>query len=246
MWGILKNDLYVNQKTNRNRLMVVLLWSVVFFIPVKKQSLDEVRIFWNIVYFLAGCITAFLFLFTANASVTEAVQEDEKTDWQNFLLASPVVVKKQVWVKYIETFALYGLACAYALLLFQIVKWNNGITIPKSIIAVVGLFFLFQSVIELPLVFRVGSRYGNYVKMGAVFTILFVIMMYLLYGPIDGVLGAEQIFNSIAKLASGEWSIADWMQVGKVVVPVAILLMYVVSGWVSCQIFNTEKLLEKQ
>ena len=246
MWGILRNDLYVNRKTNRNRLIVVLLWSVVFFIPVKKQSLEEVGVFWNIVYFLAGCITAFLFLFTANASVTEAVQEDEKTNWQNFLLASPVGVKKQVWVKYIETFALYGLVCMYALLLFQIVKWNNGITIPKSIVTVVGLFFLFQSVIELPLVFRVGSRYGNYVKMGAVFTILFVILMYLLYGPIDGVLGADQIFTFIAKLANGERSIADWLQTGKVVVPVGILLLYMISGWVSCRIFDSEKLLEKQ
>ena len=164
----------------------------------------------------------------------------------NFLVAAPVVVKKQVWVKYIETFVLYGLACAYALLLFQIVRWNNGIMIPKSIIAVVGLFFLFQSVIELPLVFRVGSRYGNYVKMGAVFTILFVIMMYLLYGPIDGVLGADQIFTFIAKFASGERSITDWLQAGKVVVPVAILLMYVISGWLSCRIFNAEKILEKR
>ena len=58
MWGILRNDLYVNQKTNRNRLILVLLWSVVFFIPIKKQSLEEVGVFWNIVYFLAGCITS--------------------------------------------------------------------------------------------------------------------------------------------------------------------------------------------
>ncbi len=245
MWGILRNDLYVNQKTNRNRLILVLLWSVVFFIPIKKQSLEEVGVFWNIVYFLAGCITVFLFLFTANASVTQAVQADEKSNWQNYLLASPVAVKKQGWAKYIETFALYGLVCAYALLLFQIVKWNNGITIPKSIVAMAGLFFLFQSVIELPLVFRVGSRYGNYVKLGAVYTILFVILMYLLYGPIDGVLGANQMFNFIAKLANGERSIADWLQAGKVVVPVAILLMYVISGWLSCRIFNAEKTLEK-
>lgn len=245
MWGVLRNDVYVNKKANTIRLIVVLFWSVLFFLPIKKQSLDELGQFWNIVYFLAGCITAFLFLFMANASIAGALQEDEKTGWMSFLLASPVTVKKRVWMKYIETFALYVLAVAYALLLFRIVKWNNDITIPDSIAVVIGLFFLFQSVIELPLAFRVGSGYGNYVKMGAAFFILLVITLYLLYGPIDSMPGTEQFFAYIEKLENGEQSITEWIRSGmkteKVLIFVGIIGLYVLSGVLSCRIFNSDK-----
>lgn len=250
MSGILLNDLYVNKKMIWLRSGIVFCLGVLFLIPIKEEILEDNLLLFSILYPLVGILSLVFALICANQTIHEAISEDEKTDWQNFLLSVPSGVRGLVWMKYVETFVIYIGICLLHVVLFQVVEWMTGISIPKTIILLCGCFFFLQSALELPLMFRLGSRYGNYIKMGMGFALVFGVILYLLYGPIDGGVNVNSVLTHLIAWVNRDEAGIRWFEnvknTASYAVPLIILIIYFLSGCLSCKVFHSEKIIDKQ
>ena len=123
----------------------------------------------------------------------ELFRYDEREKWCCFAASTPQTLKGQVLVKYYFTLAAHSVILFVGMLcdcVFVGVMGNTAV----SCISTGVLFYcisLILNALEYPFYFRFGSDHGGQVKAASVWTIILLIMIYLLFGDISFLLNME-------------------------------------------------------
>ena len=180
---------------------------------------------------LAVMIAPFILFSITNS---ELFRYDEREKWCCFAASTPQTSKGQVQVKYYFTLA------AHSVMLFV------GMLCDTVFIAVVGstavtcmmtgvLFFcisLIMNALEYPFYFRFGSEHGAQVKGASIWTVILLIMIYLLFGDISFLLDGNlaDFFASLFSSTSMMWAMA--------LLPAASLVIFYLSYLVSLKMYR--------
>lgn len=252
MWGLVLKDFYISKKTIIfNYLYCVAGFILIAFcskMPSLSEDIDKQTASFLLTILIA-IIELALFMGCSNMIIS-FIKEDEKMQWQNYIVSSPIIIKKQVLTKYLEILTMYGLAYVITVIGCAIVKMMSGITINNKMALYMALFVAFQTAIELPIVFKIGSRYVNYFKIGFLFTIVYGVVLYLLYGKLPDILSIDSAIDFFSRIIQNEPDAINkykrFKDVCKYAFPIGIALLCVISFFVSCKIYNPEKTLEKE
>lgn len=168
---------------------------------------------------------------------------DESKKWACFIVSSPKGAKGQVLSRYTVIFLLSAITAASAvlmdLLIFIITKVVIDVKPDMNIKIVAVLFFamIFLDALELPFLFRFGSKRGAFVKMMMGLVIIIVVMIYLLFGPLpedmDGFMDAVMQFIDDFRhgITPKAVKIFCW------VFPFVSLGAFVISYFISCKFY---------
>lgn len=172
---------------------------------------------------------------------------DHSKKSKHFLMATPLCVKGCVASKYYEGIIIPIVGFIY-LEVFQLTCGAfTGNLIDHSLLFVCMVFVsLFFGSLSIPFYIRFGQK-GTHIKTAILLTILFVILVYGLFGDISMFIGndpMDQFFNVIiyfsdTKTLFSRFSGPDdprilWL----VVTPILILVMYYVSYRISCMLYR--------
>lgn len=202
MWGIIKNDIFVNRKSIIFRIIIMLLASVVFVIPFSETMMEDmvVRMILNCLCFVLA-LGIFICL---GGLVSALIQEDEKTEWKAYVSTTKAGDKGRITEKYIMSVLTFVVALLYILLINIAAEKINGIAIDEWLIMGVFFFFIIQSAVELPFMLRFGSKYGMLVKQCVLFALIFGVIVYFLYGPIPSFLSdQDKVVEWVLKIFGG-------------------------------------------
>lgn len=229
MWGLMLKDLYVNRRAVGIYSALAGACSVFFMIPFNAQTMETLGFIYTMlgVLWLAG-----IFVLTG-ALENELLLSDETAGYQQFVLSSPMGVKGQVLSKYYTCLLISLLGAFWCILLTEISNMvtgtENGLLLP-----VIVLFYLqiFLRAVELPFLFGLGARYGNYVKMCVGMVLLFSVMNHAMYGKNFQLLTIDRLvdyFNgfSMEQLADGALLAWGLLLAGS-------LVLFYVSYYLSC------------
>lgn len=229
MWGLMLKDLYVNRRAIGIYGALAGACSVFFMIPFNAQTMETLGFIYTMlgVLWLAG-----IFVLTG-ALENELLLSDETTGYQQFVLSSPMGGKGQVLSKYYTCLLISLLGAFWCILLTEISDMvtgtENGLLLP-----VIVLFYLqiFLRAVELPFLFGLGARYGNYVKMCVGMVLLFSVMNHAMYGKNFRM----QTFDSLMEYISGfsMEQLADGALLAWGLMLVGSLVLFYVSYHVSC------------
>ena len=122
----------------------------------------------------------------------ELFRYDEREKWCCFAASTPQTLKGQVLVKYYFTLAAHSVILFVGMLCDCVFVGVTDTAV--SCISTGVLFYcisLILNALEYPFYFRFGSDHGGQVKAASVWTIILLIMIYLLFGDISFLLNME-------------------------------------------------------
>lgn len=194
----------------------------------------------------AGLTQAFFLVCSAICvafSHSNTLSCDESKNWAYFIVSSPKGAKGQVLSRYTVTFLLSVITAAAAvlmeLLIFILTKVVIDVEPDMNIKIVAVLFFamIFVDALELPFLFRFGSKRGAFVKMMMGLVLIIAVMIYLLFGPIpedmDGLMNAVMQFIDDFRHGITPKAVKIFCRV----FPFVSLGAYVISYFISCKFY---------
>lgn len=229
MWGIMLKDFYVNRKELQIYSGLIFMCSLFFFIPFSEELLEKL----SVMYSLFQLIAIFCIFLCIGRIQTAFLSSDERNCYCQFIFSSPCGLRGQVLSKYYSCLFLSIFGSFWCIFLLGI----NGLVTNRIYsleIYIMVLFYLqlFLRAIEFPFLFRFGTKYGNYYKTGIVFIILFIIIVYGLYGDISHIPSAYKLIAYIANLDTTALSSKLIFLFG--LQPVISLFSFYVSYYISC------------
>lgn len=181
---------------------------------------------------MTAAIIAPFILFSITNS--ELFRYDEREKWCCFAASTPQTSRGQVQVKFYFTLA------AHSVILFV------GMLCDTAFIAVVGntavsgmtvgmLFYcisLIMNALEYPFYFRFGSEHGAQVKGASIWTVVLLIMIYLLFGDISFLLDGNMtgFFASLFSSSAMMWNMA--------LLPAVSLVLFYLSYLISLKMYR--------
>lgn len=181
--------------------------------------------------------SAILFMIL-NGMQGEMFKKDERRIWVNYAVSLPTSVVGQVKVKYYYFFIINSIA----LFVTQCNEWIIKAVDMKSSglgASVAFMFFMLYLVIfaiDMPFTFRFGRTFGGYMKTVLMLVLIFIMMLYGLFGDISMFLGEDEIevaiFKFLEMLFSNE-AVAISMGLGCW----AVLGFYFLSYKLSCKLY---------
>lgn len=179
MWGLMVKDLYVNRREIGIYSVLAGACSVFLMIPFSARTMEMLGPF----YTLLGAVCLLGIFAALGALENGLLLPDEDAGYQQFVLSSPLGVRGQVRSKYYLCLLISLLGAFWCVLLTAISAMVTGMDSGLLLLAV-ALFYLqiCLRAVELPFLFGLGARYGNYVKMGVGLVVIFIVMNHALYG----------------------------------------------------------------
>lgn len=161
--------------------------------------------------------------------------EDERKVSAYFWCSTPRGMKGVVAAKYGAVLLSGLLVTTYAVIVDQLVcvieKESNHIAVIAIALLVIQLF---MRSIEMPFVFFLGSRYGNYVKTCILGVVILIIIGYFLFGNVPESFSFESILDYLNRIfGDGKWEKKRNMIIGGAAVIVAV--MYYLSYRIACK-----------
>lgn len=233
MQGLLLKDLYVYKKEILIFSGLILVCSVLFFIPFSLEQIEYMSILYPIgkVFFI-GCI-----FFALGAIENGLFSEDEQIGYCQFILSAPQGGKGHVQSKYYECMFINILGAFWCLFICAVSDMLTNVMSGMEIWIMLLFFFqLFLRAVEMPFLFRFGSRYGNYYKTGIGLLVLFVILTYGLYGDISHMRTLEEFLDWFSNLSDTQLSDGSMLLCG--ILPMLCLIFYYVSYLFSCRAYT--------
>lgn len=205
MWGLIRKDFYVNRKEIGIYSALAGGCSVFLMIPFGAGTMEEL----GLLYSLIGAIWLIGIFILIGTLENGLLLPDEDCGYEQFVLSSPLGVKGQVLSKYYICLAISLAGAFWCILLAQVSVAVTGVENGLTLVVVL-LFYLqiFLRAVELPFLFGLGARYGNYVKMGAALILLFLSLNHMLYGKGRLFRSFEEVLDwlgnfSVEQLADG-------------------------------------------
>jgi uncharacterized membrane protein YciS (DUF1049 family) len=99
------------------------------------------------------------------------------------------------------------------------------------------LFFLqlFLRAVETPFLVRYGSKSGKQVKLLVLLGAVFLVIVYLLFGPLPD---SDTVFETIVNWFSGENKLSGMLLGAAAILPYMIVALYYVSYRISCRLYQ--------
>lgn len=229
MWGLIRKDLYVNRKEIGIYSALAGGCSIFLMIPFGAKTMEEL----GLLYSLLGAMWLIGIFILIGTLENGLLLPDEDCGYEQFVLSSPLGIKGQVLSKYYICLAISLVGAFWCILLAQISITVTGVENELTLVVVL-LFFLqiFLRAVELPFLFGLGARYGNYVKMGAGLIMLFLALNHILYGKGRLPGSFEEVLDwlsnfSVEQLADGAVLVMGLAMVGS-------LALFYGSYYLSC------------
>jgi hypothetical protein len=89
--------------------------------------------------------------------------------------------------------------------------------------------------VETPFLVRYGSKSGKQVKLLVLFGVVFLIIVYLLFGPLPD---SNTIFDTIVNWFSSNDKLSGVLLGIAAILPYMILALYYISYRISCQLYQ--------
>lgn len=206
-----------------------------FFILVSVINKETVNFF-----HIAGFIFTFVgidLLFLQNIFLT-----DENPVQKNFFSCSPLGIKGYVREKYLIVLISSVLFCAAAL----IINYST-MNLPKkadlgAYIVIATNFLIVKNAINLPFMARFGTKAGNIIKSSVFYIIIFVGIMYLLFGDLGSITSFDKFMGDLVDFFSNlkeELSSTKKLMLESVFIgiPIALALLFA-SYKICCKAFK--------
>ncbi|MBQ2800761.1 MAG: ABC-2 transporter permease [Lachnospiraceae bacterium] len=197
MRGLILKDFYINKKNWFLSLVVVLVLSIPYFIPLTSLHPDQA----TLLKLLQIADIIFIYLCFGDAQ-TSVFSGDERKVWANYIMSSPSTARGQVRSKYCESVFLSVFCALWCICLLNL---QDALSDTDTSLKLVILLFFLQFILralEFPFFIRFGSRHGNYYKLGLLLLIGFLLLIYGLYGDISMLPSFEEMISWSSKVFS--------------------------------------------
>lgn len=238
MIGIIYKDFCIIKKTLFSNLLVILFMSAWCFIPWIKEmdGTESARnIAYGMAFFLVPLISHIMSTIIMGSMGTDIIIHDENKYYSAFISSTPLTGRGQVLCKYYEILLLLFFIVVWGYVLDIIISLVNGISGSSMIIYVTLFFFsVFLKSVETPFLIRYGVSSGKVVKIIVMVSIVYIFLIYLLFGPLPD-LSSDSIFDYIINWFIQEKNLSYFTTGVVAVLPYLVMIMFYLSYKVSCR-----------
>lgn len=231
MSGLLFKEFYENRK------MLIFTYAFVLFGVVLMIgsfafgfTVDE-----RLVLLSSLGMQAVIMLFTGTVQ-TMIFQYDESRLWSGFVSSTPLTAGGQVKSKYLFVLLTSTISISVCLIADII---NCAVNEAGSVFQLVALIFWLQllfNAIEIPFVIRFGAKKGNNLRAVIFISILFIVIVYALFGDISMFGSDEDFYDFALKLIKGEVGMQETLWLNALL-PYVSVTLYILSYKLSCKLY---------
>lgn len=232
MQGLLYKEFYENRRSLKLFAAFAfygffIMLSRVFFMFKVNEQLEVLTAFATplVLMLMTGIINTTIFRY------------DEKKLWSGFVSSTPVAAKGQVKSKYLFALLLYMITLSACFIADTLNCALHGAAPVFETVALVFWVQLIFSALEFPFVIRFGSKKGNNIRAVIVIALLFIVIVYALFGDISMFITEESFYDFATRLLKGEIGAMEMLWVNAVIPYVAITL-YILSYKLSCKFYQ--------
>ncbi len=235
----MKGYLYKEWKQNRILFLLTVIVAIcVAFMPIllvmawKNTITKEVFL----VYYYKGILFQILCValgFMGTLGMQDlTLRDDDRRSWGYFVASNPKGIKGYILAKYVMIALLsvvFFTVSAVCDFIFTLIAKNaGGIDIPTitETLAYLMMIQLLIQAIEIPFSIRFGVKKGNTIKNILFLSIIVIFILIFVLNP-EGVADFCSIIET-------DWKLPDW---GEWLLPVASVIVYIVSGMLSCKLY---------
>lgn len=229
MSGLIYKELVMNKKPLLIMTLVSLIMSSVLF------TQNEVEPGMETIFSLLGMLSFVLIFFIVGMMQPMIFEADETKRWAYFISASPKTAKGQVEAKYIFTLMISLGAMIFCMIVNDAAELVNGV--PDMLLLIYNLLIIqiFLRAVELPFIFRFGSKVGGSYKAAVFLLALLAIIAYLLFGDLSMFKNIDAFYDRVLALLGGD--IPDSLYIVMAVSPYAAGILYYVSYRISVKFY---------
>ena len=237
MIGIMYKDFCVIKKTLLTNLLVIVFMSAWCFVPwmeVMGDTESGGNISYGIAFFLLPLVAHIMSTIIMGSMGTEIIIHDENKYYSAFISSTPMTSKGQVLCKYYEILLLSFFVVIWGYVLDIIISLVNGVSGSSMIIYITLFFFsIFLKAVETPFLIRYGTSAGKMVKLIVVVGIVYVFLIYLLFGSLPD-LSSDSIIDYIINWFMQEKNMSHFTSGVIAILPYLVMVMFYISYKVSC------------
>ena len=239
MFGLIYKDMLILKKDIMQILIIVALFGIVLLYPwadsgnfVDFQIASAVITPKTMSYTIMPIFIYFIMYVIMSVLQSDIFEHDEREEWMNYVVASPLTIKGQVVTKYIISFGmslvvvLYGVICD---VLCMLVTGEKG-----SAWKIYMTYFLIQTIlraIEIPFIIRFGHKHGKNYKILIMISIMYLGGVYALFGKLPNIEYSNILGEIINFLSDGKA-----MEEGFVKFFVGLIITAFITYILSCRI----------
>lgn len=244
MFGLFYKDLVILKKELILFSATIFLFSLPRFLPLGKwfeeaDATTELFTSENITYILIPFFV-YLFVFLIISSIQSGIfAHDEKKLWNYYMISTPLGGNAQILSKYYLTFALSFLGYLWGIVCDTVSMFLTGTYVDTS--AFYMSFFFIQIVLralELPFLIGFGEKHGRTYKIILSTAIIFLAIIYRLFGRIPEFISMEACFQWIFTFFQNETALSTTMLGTVSLFPYIAVLLYYVSYKISCKLYQ--------
>ena len=235
MWGLVYKDLILNKKNFRVLLLTALFMEAYPLLAIWLTGTEEFENSVASMLFSLGVMATFL---TLGESIhISSFKEDEQKKWAYYINSSPLTGVGQVQAKY-----WFILATTFGLnLLYIFIDGINLLIFPEAppltiLIFMATTMILFLRAIEIPFVVRYGTKYGLWVKAFLFFGIVFVGIVYALFGDLTIFGSSDNFWERFFEFMKGE-GVPDGLMLFIGIFPLVTMALFYGSYKLSSQFY---------
>jgi hypothetical protein len=219
---------------------ILLAQSVLFFLPwkwilSKWGGVEENEIY--VAVFLVLPLFVWFFATLLIGSVQEILfLHDENKCYSAFVSSTPLTGDGQVLCKYYEMVLLSSILLVWGAVCDQIICVVNGLS-GNTLEIRIGFFFaqLFLRAVETPFLVRYGSKAGKQVKLLVLVGAVFLVIVYLLFGPLPD---SGTVFETIGSWFFSEDKLSGVLLGAAAILPYVVFAFYYISYRISCEFYQ--------
>ena len=235
MWGLVYKDLIINKKSFRALLLIAVFMEVYPLLAIWLTGTEEFDVSISSMLFSLGIMATFITL--GESIQISTFKEDEQKKWAYYISSSPLTGVGQVQAKY-----WFILATTFGLNLFYIfLDGINALIFPEApslmiLIFIATTMILFLRAIEIPFIVRYGAKYGLWVKTFLFFTIVFVGILYGLFGDLTIFGSSDNFWERFFEVMKGE-GVPDGLMLFMGIFPLVTMVLFYGSYKLSSQFY---------
>lgn len=232
MLGLLYKDLKIMKWDVIAMCIEIVLFSMCLFLPFERWLGAE-----SMAAGVAPVVVAFVVCIIVSVIQTKIFSHDERRMWSYYMTSTPLMAKGQVLSKYYLSIGLSAVAMMWLLICDMLVPIFTGQPGGGSLIYIAFFFGqTFGRAIEIPFIIRFGEKQGGSYKILFGVGIFFLIIVYLLFGPLPNFSNPDflekiiDIFGNAELMSTG---LLGFMAIA----PYVIMVMYYISYKISCKLY---------
>jgi len=241
--GLFYKDFLLMKKALILNALAMIGSSVLMFLPWEKilKANDAVTetINGETMSFIVMPIISYLFIFLVISDLQSNVfSADESKGYSTFVISTPLTAKGQVLSKYYEILFLSFVGVLWGSVCDVISSCVLG-TVSNAMGVYVTFFFvqIFLRAIDVPFLIRFGQSYGKTVKLLMVSVVVFLGIVYRLFGKLPS-FGADSIFEAVFTWLVSEKNFSTVALGGISLFPYIAFAMFYLSYRISLKLYG--------